>query len=69
MATDKTKNKRGLLYAVGLILLSCAILGITQCSDSSAYTFNPEAFNIKIVIPIVVLAFGGLMFYLWKKDQ
>lgn len=69
MATDKTKNKRGLLYVAGLILLGLAILGINQCSDSSAYTMNPEYYNVRVVIPIVVVLFVGLMVYLRSRDK
>jgi len=69
MATDKTKNKRGLLYVAGLILLGLAILGINQCSDSSAYTMNPEYYNVRVVIPIVLAVFIGFMVFLWTRDR
>lgn len=63
------KNKRGLVYVAFILLGFAAVLGISQCSDSSAYTLNPEEYNKKFIIPIVVVLFVGLMVYLRSRDK
>lgn len=70
-SSDKVKNRRGLMYVAGLILLGLAILGISQCSDSSMYTLNPEKFNKIVFLPIFgVVVVGGLIaWFIVKKKR
>lgn len=68
--SDKEKNRNGLKFAAVLIVVFLAALGITQCSDSSEYTFHPEKYNIiglSIFGGLVLLAFAYWFFFIKKR--
>jgi uncharacterized membrane protein len=71
--SDKQKEWNGWKIVIVLVVVFFAALGITQCSDSSEYTFNGEKYNrigLTIFFSIVAVAVAiGLIFFRNKKKR
>jgi hypothetical protein len=68
--TEKQKNWNGWKYVIVLVVVFFGALGIQQCTDSSAYTFNGEKYNIiglSIFGGLVLLAFAYWFFFIKRR--
>jgi len=69
-SSDKTKNKRGLLFAAALVTLFIGVLALNHGCDSSAYTFNPERINrIGLSIAAAVIAVGVAIYFIFFRKK